>query len=108
MEERALRVLEFTKIREQLRGYAVSALGAEKCAALAPTSDLAEAVLRQQETEEALVILTCLPQHPLIPFEDVRPWLRRAAIGATLSPKALLDVAGSMRAARAAREALVT
>ena len=34
MEERALRVLEFTKIREQLRGYAVSALGAEKCAAL--------------------------------------------------------------------------
>ena len=108
MEERALRVLEFTKIREQLRGYAVSALGAEKCAALAPTSDLAEAVLRQQETEEALVILTYLPQHPLIPFEDVRPWLRRAAIGATLSPKALLDVAGSMRAARAAREALVT
>ena len=65
MEERALRVLEFTKIREQLRGYAVSALGAEKCAALVPTSDLAEATLRQQETEEA-------PAAPPAPPADVQ------------------------------------
>lgn len=108
MQERTLRVLEFDKIRNTLRGFSVSDMGAEVCAALTPANDLDTVRVWQEETEEALVILTYLPQHPLIPFEDVRPALKRASIGATLSPRQLLDIASCMRAARAARDALVT
>ncbi|MED9958449.1 MAG: hypothetical protein UFE80_04570, partial [Christensenellales bacterium] len=108
MEDRTLRVLEFTKIRDMLCGLAVSEMGAAVCAALTPLDELEAVRIAQEETEEALVLLTYLPQHPLVAFEDVRPSLKLAAIGATLSPRALLDVASCMRAARAARETLVT
>ena len=108
MQERTLRVLEFTKIRTTLRGLAVSDLGAEVCASLVPVSDLQEVLSSQAETEEALTLLTYLPHHPLVAFTDIGPSLKLASIGATLSPRALLDVASCMRAARAARDALVT
>lgn len=108
MEERTLRVLEFTKIRSTLCGLAVTENGAEVCAALTPSGDLDAVRVWQEETEEALVLLTYLPHHPLVAFADVRQQLKLAAMGATLGPRPLLDVAGCMRAARAARDALVT
>ena len=36
MSDRTLRVLEFTKIREQLAAKALTPMGAEKCLALVP------------------------------------------------------------------------
>ena len=38
-QERALRVLEFTKIRERLATHALTDLGTEKCLALIPYTD---------------------------------------------------------------------
>ena len=108
MTERTLRVLEFTKIREWLMGKALTPLGAEKCAALVPSTNFQEIQEMQEETEEALVVLTYLGSHPLISFDDVRPYLNLCDKGATLSPKALLQIAGLMRAARVAKDALVT
>ena len=108
MSERTLRVLEFTKIREQLAAKALTPMGAEKCLALAPSCDMQEVLLWQQETEEATVILTYLGGHPMASFSDVRPALALADKGATLSPKALLSIAELLRAARTARDALVT
>ena len=58
MSERTLRVLEFTKIREQLAAKALTPMGAEKCLALVPSCNMQEVLLWQQETEEATVILT--------------------------------------------------
>ena len=108
MNERTLRVLEFTKIREHMAEMALTPLGAERCRALTPSCDLAEVRLWQQETEEANVVLTYLGGHPLIAFADVRPFLTLCDKGATLSPKALLAIAELLRAARAARSALIT
>ena len=108
MSERTLRVLEFTKIREQLAAKALTPMGAEKCLALAPSCNMQEVLLWQQETEEATVILTYLGGHPMASFSDVRPALALADKGATLSPKALLSIAELLRAARTARDALVT
>ena len=42
MKERTLRVLEFTKIREQLAGKALTEMGAERCRELVPSCDMAE------------------------------------------------------------------
>lgn len=108
MKERTLRVLEFTKIREHMAEKALTSLGAERCRALVPSCSLAEVQLWQQETEEANVILTYLGGHPMVAFTDVRPYLALCDKGATLSPKALLAIAELLRAARAARSALIT
>ncbi len=108
MQQRTLRVLEFTKIREMLASKALTAMGAERCRAVEPSYNLSEVQLWQQETEEATVILQYLGGHPMIRFEDVRPQLALADKGATLSTRALLNVAEMLRASRYARDALVT
>ena len=108
MQQRTLRVLEFTKIREELAGLALTEMGAEKCRALEPSDNLPEVTLWQQETEEASVVLQYVGGTPLVAFTDVRPALSLAEKGAVLSPKNLLEVAGMLRAGRAARDALVT
>ena len=108
MTERSLRVLEFHKIRAELSKYCVSDMGREKCEALVPTNRIADVRRMQQETEEARVVLTYLGGTPMIPFADVRASLHLAEIGSALSPRALLDIAACLRAARAARDALVT
>ena len=108
MKERTLRVPEFTKIRDMLTEKALTPLGAEKCQALAPSTNFQEISEWQEETEEALVVLTYVGGHPMASFSDVRPYLALCDKGATLSPKALLEIATLMRACRTARSALVT
>ncbi len=108
MKERTLRVLEFTKIRDMLTEKALTPLGAEKCQALVPSTNFQEISEWQEETEEALVVLTYVGGHPMASFSDVRPYLALCDKGATLSPKALLEIATLMRACRMARSALVT
>ena len=108
MNERALRVLEFNKIREMLASYALSSAGKEKCLALKPEKALADVNRALDETEEAVAALTYLGGHPLIGFEDVSEYLALAEKGSTLSPKALLLVADLLRASRTARNNLVT
>ncbi len=105
--ERALRVLEFTKIRDKLQSMAVTHMGAEECARLTPETDVAQVKRALEETEEATVLLTYLGGNPLISFADCREALVLCQKGAALSPRKLLDVAECLRAARAARSALV-
>ena len=63
MKERTLRVLEFTKIRDMLTEKALTDLGAEKCQALVPSTNFQEVTAWQEETEEALVVLSYLGGH---------------------------------------------
>ena len=106
-EDRALRVLEFVKIRERLAGHAVTGMGAERCRALRPSADYGQVCRALDETEEATVMLSFLGGSPLVAFGDVREQVTLAQKGAALNPRALLDIAGCLRAARAARSALV-
>ncbi|MBQ4075773.1 MAG: endonuclease MutS2 [Clostridia bacterium] len=108
MNERALRVLEFTKIREMLSAYALSDPGKEACRKLTPYQHFADVNKALDETEEAVVTLTYLGGNPLVSFSDIGEYLTLAEKGSTLSQKALLMVADALRAARAARNALVT
>lgn len=106
-QQRELRVLEFVKILDQLSSNALTEPGKAMCLALAPSSDLSEVLRSLDETEEASVLLTYLGGHPLVAFPDVREQVTLAQKGACLSPRALLDVAACLRAARTARAALV-
>ena len=107
MTERTLRVLEFTKIRGQMMQYCESEMGAALCENLEPTNRIDDVRRMQQETREAHDILTYLGGSPMSAFSDVRPQLHLAEIGSTLSPRALLDIGASLRAARSVRDALV-
>ena len=108
MNERALRVLEFTKIRDMLSSYALSSPGQKRCGELQPLSDFAEINKALDETEEAVATLAYVGGNPLIGFDDVTEYLSLAQKGSTLSLKALLMVAETLRASRAARSSLVT
>ena len=108
MNERALRVLEFTKIRDMLSAFALSDPGKKRCLELKPLSDFSEVNQALDETEEAVSLLTYLGGNPLVSFEDVSEYLSLAGKGSTLSPRALLLTAETLRSARAARSALVT
>lgn len=106
LQEKALRVLEFTKIRDQLAGCALTEPGRDFCLELLPLDTLSQAAHAQEETQEALTVLSRRADHPLRVFKDVRPWLSLSQKGATLSTRALLDIADCLRAASAAKAAL--
>ena len=54
MNDRAIKILEFDKIREMLVHFAGSDLGRRRCAALMPSDTREQAEAWQQETEDAL------------------------------------------------------
>ena len=108
MNERNLRVLEFPKILEMLASLVVTDLGREAARALCPSGE-ADIVRRwQAQTEEASTIFAYNGANPMAYFTDVRPYLKLAKVGSTLSPKALLQVADALKASRVVRSALVT
>ncbi len=108
LQEKSLRVLEFTKIRDSLASLATTDIGGSLCRALAPLENLADAQHAQEETQEALALLTYRGDSPIVAFKDVRPSLSLAEKGAVLSTRSLLDVADCLRATSNARAALDT
>ena len=104
--ERTLRVLEFPKILERLSQYAMTDAGKARCHSLVPSSEEAQVRRALDETEEAVVLLTYLGSNPLVGFTDVTEYITIAQKGACLSPRALMDIALLLRAARSARSSL--
>ena len=108
MNAKYQRVLEYNKILEKLKEYAVSEIGRELAGALEPANEL-EAVKRlQAETDEALSVIAYTGGNPLSGFKDVREYLRLSRMGSVLTMKALLEISGVLNAMRQARRALVT
>ena len=108
MQERNLRVLEFGKIRDMLAAHAVTDPGRAACLALEPSGDFETVRALQAQTEEADTVLAYSGGNPMAYFKDVREYLKLASVGATLSAKALLDVAEALKASQVVRAALVT
>ena len=108
MNAKSLRTLEFNKIKDMLASHALTSLGEARCLDLLPSAKLQEVERRQLETEEALRVLTYRGDHPLIPFKDVSNQVSLSEKGATLSPRGLMDIAESLRAANAAHKALAS
>ncbi len=108
MNEKNLKVLEYFKILERLKEFAVSDMGKERAMELRPVNEEREVRLLQAQTEEAMSVIAYAGGNPMSSFTDVREYLRLSTIGATLSMKALLSVADALRACRAVRRTLVT
>ena len=86
MNERNLRVLEFPKILEMLAELAVTEPGRESARALRPSGDPDTVRRWQAQTEEASSVFAYVGGNPMAYFTDVRPFLKLAKAGGTLSP----------------------
>ncbi|MEH7545051.1 MULTISPECIES: endonuclease MutS2 [Bacillaceae] len=100
MHERALKVLEFTKVREQLFEHASSSLGRDKIKNLVPSTDFDEVVRLQAETDEAATVIRIKGNVPLAGIHDIRAHIKRSVIGGVLSPHELIQIASTIHASR--------
>ena len=104
--QRALGLLEFDQIRQQLAATTRTVIGAESAGELAPTADGRDVAMRQQETAEARRLLDTTGALELGPVEDLRPAVQRALLGGVLRGEELLHFGSLAAAARWNRNAL--
>jgi len=91
--------LELDKVLARLAAHTAFSASHALALALEPTTDVAEARRRQAATAEARTLRAQRPTLTVGGAHDVRPLLRRAAVGGVLQPTELLDVASTGRAA---------
>ncbi|HJV32280.1 MAG TPA: endonuclease MutS2, partial [Bacillales bacterium] len=100
MQQKALKVLEFEKVKEQLFEHASSSLGKEKVKRLFPSTDFEEVVKLQAETDEAANVIRLKGNVPLSGIHDIRAHIKRSVIGGVLSPIELIQIANTIHASR--------
>ena len=102
MNEKALRVLEYSKIIEMLTEQATTPLGKAQCAALVPSDDRDEISRNLKETTDAVSRLFHKGSISFSGARDIRPSISRLAVGSSLSISELLSVSSLLTdAARA-------
>ena len=101
--ERALKTLEYDKVRQQVAKHCTSSIGKSAIEDLVPQTDFHKVVQLLDEMDEGLSILRVKGNVPLGGIFDVRPAARRAQIGGMLSAMELMEVSSTIRAGRILR-----
>ncbi|MFC3211881.1 endonuclease MutS2 [Planomicrobium okeanokoites] len=102
--ERALKTLEFYKIRDEVARYCTSSLGKNHIDKLVPSVEIREVEQLLAEMDEAAQVLRVKNNVPMGGIFDVRMHARRAQIGGSLSPVELMEVSSTIRASRILRQ----
>lgn len=100
MKERSLRVLEFNKVKDKLKEYAIIGASREMIDDLKPYENIYDIREHIQETKEAVHLLVTKGNPPFEGFYDVRDGISRAAKGGTLNPEQLLRIANMLKSSR--------
>lgn len=106
MNEKSLRVLEFNKIIDKLKTKASSSLGLKHIENLKPSNNFNEVKNTLLETSEAQAILIKRGLVSMEGIHDIEDKAKRAHVGATLDPGALLKIADCLRVARSLKKSL--
>ena len=93
-------VLEFDKIKKILEQFALSPMARERISKLSPIKDKEHVMQIQRETREGVLLIDAGIDLPLNGLRDIRNPLRLAKLGSLLSPRELINIASTMRAAR--------
>lgn len=107
MNAKALRTLEFDKVRERLAGYTSFSAGRALALALDASPVRAEVEWRLATTSEARRLAELRPGYSIRGAHDVRPDASSAALGAVLYAEALLNVQRTLETAAQAQEVIV-
>lgn len=100
MNDRTLRVLEYEKIIDKLKGLTASELGRELVEQLTPQTDFNTVEKMLSETNDGVSCIMRRGSPPLGGMNDIRASLKRLDIGGILNPGELLRLGGVLRAAR--------
>jgi DNA mismatch repair protein MutS2 len=104
MNEHALRVLEYDKVRDIVAGFAASEPGRAAVASLAPEAGHEAVASLLEKTREFIRILERGESPPLDGIRDVRQPVEKLRVdGALLQPQELLDIASTLAAGRRLR-----
>lgn len=106
MDDKSLSTLEYRKVLEKLAAYADFSASAELARALRPTDKLDEAVERQTRTSEARRLLSIRSETTIGGALDIRPQIEIAARSGVLTGEDLLNIKGTLIAARELARAL--
>ena len=99
MNEKALRILEYTKIIELLSEQAASDMGKELCHKLRPMTDINEIRRAQKETSDALYRIVKRGGVSFSGLKDIGMSLKRLEIGASLGMSELLALSSMLNVA---------
>ena len=106
MNERALRVLEFNKIRELVKKYAVTKGGKELVENLVPYESVYDIKNALEETNEAYNLIVKKGNPPFEGLRDIREAIERARKGGSLTTGQLLYVGNMLRCTNNVKEYL--
>ncbi len=98
MDTHTLELLDFDKIRLLVAARAACSLGKDAARQMEPSADPGAIHERQALTTEMSEALTAGLAPPFGGLHDVRPQVRRAQVGATLTPEELAETAETLRA----------
>ena len=104
MKEKTLRVLEFNKVKDKLKTYAITESGKRLVEQLTPYKSIYEVKNKLEESNEALDILIRKGAPPFEGLFDTREALERAEKGGVLTAGQLLRVGGMLRCSRRFKE----
>lgn len=100
MQERTLKVLEFNKIKDRLKEYAITTSSKEIIDKLEPYETIYEVKRKLKETDEALDLLITKGNPPFEGLHDVKEGVERAKKGGILSAGQLLKIGGMLKCSR--------
>lgn len=102
MNNKVFKTLEFDKILEQLSRHASSEAGAALCRQLTPMTDTESIRTAQLQTSDAVIRLRKKSGPSLGLLPDLRPSLKRLAVGSILNTAELLEISSVLDGAGSA------
>ncbi|WP_069998096.1 endonuclease MutS2 [Cellulosilyticum sp. I15G10I2] len=100
MNEKTLYKLEFHKIREILKAFALTDGGKRKVDTVLPLADIESVRILQNETKEAINMSIKKGRIPIANLKEIKPILKRVEIGAVLNSGEILQVRDILRTSR--------
>ena len=106
--KRTIKLLDFDKVLAIVAQYTQSALTRQQIESFVPQLDIKQAAELQDETAEAMLVRGKYLLSPVLPIDDVAPFLAKARIGITLGMGELIKIARVLKAAAYLKEKLLS
>ncbi|WP_461207444.1 endonuclease MutS2 [Clostridium sp. DL1XJH146] len=103
MNERSLKVLEFNKIKDIMKGYCATSVGKEYIDELKPYDNVFRVNKHLDETYEAFLLVAKKGAPPFMGLYDVRDTITKSSKGFTLFPIELIRISALLRSTRSMR-----
>ncbi len=103
MNNKVLYTLEYNKIIDKLKGFAVSEMGKKLSEELIPSNNIDDILYWQKETSEAVSMILKKGSLSLGGLKDIRPYLKRVSVGGVLSVQELFYICDFLYVSRKAK-----